>query len=92
MARNIEPPYFPTMADVIITIRDTNDNPPAFSMPEGFILTVPEGAAILRPVGTVVATDEDGGLNGTVSIPENGRRTHTSVALMVMAIPHSRQP
>ena len=64
---NVVPPYFPTMADITITIRDTNDNPPAFSMPEGFTLTVPEGAAIQRPVGTVVATDEDGGLNGTVS-------------------------
>lgn len=65
--RNVVPPYFITLADVTIAIRDTNDNAPAFSMPGGFTLTVPEAAATQRPVGTVVATDEDGGLNGTVS-------------------------
>jgi hypothetical protein len=65
--RNSVLPYFVKMANITITIRDTNDNPPAFSMPEGFILIVPEGATLQRPIGTVVATDEDGGLNGTVS-------------------------
>lgn len=50
-----------------ITIRDTNDNAPVFSIPEGYSITVPEAAITQRPVGTVVATDEDGGLNGTVS-------------------------
>lgn len=66
-ARNIVPPYESRTADVTITIRDTNDNPPVFSIPEGYSITVPEAAITQRPVGTVVATDEDGGLNGTVS-------------------------
>ena len=51
---------------MIITIRDTNDNAPEFSVSDGYVIIVPEGAVIQRPVGTVVATDADGGLNGTV--------------------------
>ena len=70
MARNTAPPYFNSTADVMITIRDTNDNPPVFSEPDGYRITVPEAVIIQRPVGTVVATDEDGGLNGTVSVAE----------------------
>ena len=66
-ARNIAPPYHQDTADVTITIRDTNDNAPAFSMPEGYVLSVAEDTAIGDLIGTVVATDNDGGLNGTVS-------------------------
>ena len=66
-ASNVEPPYFNMSADITVTIRDTNDNPPVFSMPGGYIITVPEAAIVSRPVGTVVATDEDGGINSTVS-------------------------
>lgn len=66
MARNTLPPHFSVMADVTITIRDTNDNRPIFSMPEGYIIRVPEATVTGRPVGSVIATDEDGGLNGTV--------------------------
>lgn len=67
-AQNIVRPTFSATADVLITIRDTNDNPPVFSMPNGYSLTVPEAAIVQRPVGTVVATDDDGGIrNGTVS-------------------------
>lgn len=67
-ARNMVPPYFNVTADVAVTIRDTNDNAPEFSMPGGYTLTVPEAAVVSRPVGTVVATDDDGGINGTVSL------------------------
>ena len=66
-ARNTVPPLSPVLADVVVTIRDTNDNPPVFSMPLGYSITVPEAAVVGRPIGTVVATDEDGGINGTVS-------------------------
>ena len=67
-AQNVVSPTFNATADVFITIRDTNDNPPVFSMPSGYSITVPEAALVQRPVGTVVATDADGGtLNGTVS-------------------------
>lgn len=66
MASNTVPPYFNTTADVTITIRDTNDNAPEFSARDGYVIIVPEGAVLQRPVGTVVATDADGGLNGTV--------------------------
>lgn len=68
MARNTVPPYFNRTADVVVSVRDTNDNLPVFSVPGGYVITVPEAAAVGRPVGTVVATDEDGGINGTVSI------------------------
>ena len=61
-------PTFSATASVVITIRDTNDNPPVFSMPGGYTIPVPEEALSQRPIGTVVATDEDGGLNGTVSV------------------------
>lgn len=66
-ASNVEPPYFNMSADITVTIRDTNDNPPVFSMPGGYSITVPEAAIVSRPVGTVVATDDDGGINSTVS-------------------------
>ena len=36
-------------------------------MLEGYPLSVSEVAPMGTPVGTVVATDNDGGLNGTVS-------------------------
>ena len=68
LASNTVPPYFNATADITVTIRDTNDNPPVFSMPRGYTITVPEAAIVSRPVGTVVATDDDGGLNGTVSL------------------------
>lgn len=63
----VAPPY-PSTASVLITLRDTNDNPPVFSMPRGYSIPVPEEALLQRPIGTVVATDEDGGINGTVSV------------------------
>lgn len=66
VARNTAPPYFNAMAEVVITIRDTNDNRPEFSLPGGYIIRVSEAAVTQRPVGSVIATDEDGGLNGTV--------------------------
>lgn len=47
-------------------MRDTNDNVPRFSMPGGYVLSVSEAAPVDTPVGTIVATDNDGGLNGTV--------------------------
>lgn len=68
MVRNTVQPYFITMAGVTVTIRDTNDNRPTFSVPEGYTIRVPEAAVTQRPVGSVVATDEDGGLNGTVCL------------------------
>ena len=36
-------------------------------MPGGYVLSVSESAPVDTPVGTIVATDNDGGLNGTVS-------------------------
>ena len=35
-------------------------------MPDGYVRSVSESAPVGTPVGTVVATDNDGGLNGTV--------------------------
>lgn len=66
MVRNSVLPNFIETTNVTITIRDTNDNAPVFSVPGGYAITVPEAAIIQRPVGTVVATDADGGINGTV--------------------------
>lgn len=65
MARNTIAPFFNMSADVVITIRDTNDNPPEFSEPQ-YVVAVPEATLVRRPVATVVATDDDGGLAGTV--------------------------
>ena len=70
MIQNPVHPTFDATASVLITIRDTNDNPPIFSIPDGYSISVPEvpeEAVDQRPIGTVVATDDDGGLNGTVS-------------------------
>lgn len=66
-ARNIVPPGREDFANVMITIRDINDNAPVFSVPTGYTFSVPEATPVNDPVGTVVATDVDGGLNGTVS-------------------------
>ena len=68
IARNVAPPYESDSANVVITVRDINDNAPVFSMPAGYTFNVPEITAINSPIGTAVATDIDGGgLNGTVS-------------------------
>ena len=60
-------PRHESAVNVTVTVRDTNDNTPRFSMPNGYLLSVSEAAPVGTPVGTVVATDNDGGLNGTVS-------------------------
>ena len=62
-------PRHEAVVNVTVTVRDTNDNTPRFSMPGGYVRSVSESATVGTPVGTVVATDSDGGLNGTVSIP-----------------------
>ncbi len=67
VARNIAPPYHNASADVTITIRDTNDNAPVFSLSE-YLISVPEVTPTGSTIGTVVATDVDGGINGTVSM------------------------
>lgn len=59
-------PRYQTPVNVSVTVRDTNDNAPRFSMPSGYMLSVSENAPLGTPVGTIVATDIDGGLNGTV--------------------------
>lgn len=64
-ARNINT-ALETTANVTVNIRDTNDNPPVFSMPGGYNISVPEATAEGMIIGTVVATDVDGGVNGTV--------------------------
>ena len=60
-------PRHESAVNVTVTVRDTNDNAPIFSMPGGYIQSVSEAAPVGTPVGTIVATDNDGGLNGTVS-------------------------
>ena len=60
-------PRHEAVVNVTVTVRDTNDNTPRFSMPGGYVRSVSESATVGTPVGTVVATDNDGGLNGTVS-------------------------
>lgn len=65
-AINTASPGYETVVNVTVTVRDTNDNSPRFSMPGGYTLSVSENAQVGTPVGTVVATDNDGGLNGTV--------------------------
>lgn len=60
------PPDHSSTTNVTITIRDTNDNPPVFSLTE-YVLQVPEGTSPGSPIGTVVATDSDGGDFGMVS-------------------------
>lgn len=60
-------PGYESAINITVTVRDTNDNTPRFSMPNGYLLSVSEAALVGTPVGTVVATDNDGGLNGTVS-------------------------
>lgn len=60
-------PRHEAVVNVTVTVRDTNDNTPRFSMPDGYIRSVSESATVGTPVGTVVATDNDGGFNGTVS-------------------------
>ncbi len=85
--QNTVAPPFDATADVVITIRDTNDNPPVFSMPAGYSITVPEipeEAVDQRPIGTVVATDDDGGLNGTVS--DNGSGLRASMPPMILFV------
>ena len=67
-ARNILPPFAEAVANVTLTIRDINDNAPTFSMPGGYTLRVPEAILPGTTIGTVVATDIDGGENGTVRI------------------------
>ena len=67
-ATNTAPPGNFTTATVEVSIRDINDNPPIFSMPSGYTLRIAEGTLVGTPVGTVVATDNDGGVNGTVRI------------------------
>ncbi len=67
-ARNVEAPYGYDDAEVIITIRDINDNAPMFSISSGYVFNVPEITSVGSVVGTVAATDIDGGTrNGTVS-------------------------
>lgn len=61
-------PRHEAVVNVTVTVRDTNDNTPRFSMPGGYIRSVSESATVGTPVGTVVATDNDGGLNGTVRL------------------------
>ena len=66
-AQNVAAPRASDEADVVITIRDVNDNSPVFSSPSGYTFNVPEVTAVNSPVGTVVASDIDGGgSNGTV--------------------------
>ena len=65
-AVNTEFPRHEAVVNVTVTVRDTNDNTPRFSMPDGYVRSVSESAPVGTPVGTVVATDNDGGLNGTV--------------------------
>ena len=60
------PPFNTNFANLTLTILDTNDNPPSFSMPAGYVLLVPEGVAVGTAVGTVIATDADGASRGTV--------------------------
>lgn len=67
-ATNTAPPGNSTSTNVTVNIRDINDEAPRFSMPGGYTLTVAEGTPVNIPVGTVVATDNDGGINGTVSM------------------------
>lgn len=53
-------------AVVEITVLDVNDNPPVFSQQE-YIDNVIENTVINNPVITVVAEDDDAGINGTVT-------------------------
>jgi len=79
-ARNVAAPRAADEADVVITIRDINDNSPVFSLPLGYTFNVPEITAVNSRVGTVVATDIDGGgSNGTVS---SWRKPHLLLVLM----------
>lgn len=57
-----------TLVQIILT--DTNDNPPVFAAPS-YTFSVNSDAVSGSPVGTVVATDDDGGVSGRVS------HTHT---------------
>ena len=68
VAMNTELPRPQSFVNVTVTVRDTNDNTPRFSSPGGYDRSVSERAPVGTPVGTVVATDRDGGLNGTVSL------------------------
>lgn len=62
-------PFGSDEAEVIVTVRDINDNAPVFSIPTGYVFNVPEITSVGSAVGTVAATDIDGGTrNGTVSM------------------------
>ena len=65
-ATDTDPPNHSSMANVTITILDVNDNRPAFSALQ-YNFPVPEVTPPGSPIGTVVATDSDGGLFGMVS-------------------------
>ena len=65
-ARNSGSPNLERFTNVAVSLRDLNDNRPVFSMPS-YVFTVSESSPVSTPVGTLVATDNDGGLNGRVS-------------------------
>ncbi|NXP21554.1 PCDG7 protein, partial [Scytalopus superciliaris] len=52
-------------ARIRVTVLDTNDNAPVFSQAE-YKVSVPEGVPVGSTLVTVMATDEDEGLNGDV--------------------------
>ena len=65
-ASNSGSPNLERFTNVTVTLRDLNDNRPVFSMPS-YVFAVSESSPSNTPVGTLVATDNDGGLNGRVS-------------------------
>ena len=62
---NTASPGWERYTNVTVSIRDLNDNHPIFPA-ASYDLSVSESAPIGTPVGTLVATDNDGGINGTV--------------------------
>ena len=56
---------------VQVLVEDVNDNIPVFNN-SYYYYTIEEGISFGRPVGTVLATDPDNGLNGTISYSLSG--------------------
>jgi len=63
-------------ATIIITVADSNDNSPIFSVPpDGYVAAIPENATVGTAVINVTATDIDQGSNQIVTYSISGTST-----------------